>query len=109
LKPYKVFLTADAAMDLEEIYHYIQSIDSPARAEYVLKSIEKVLNRLTEAPCRGAWPRELRDLGIHDYREIFFKPYRLIYRVIADTVYIMLIADGRRDMQSLLEQRLLEG
>jgi len=46
-------------------------------------------------------------LGIHEYREVFFKPYRIVYRVCADTVYIHLIADGRRDMQTLLERRLL--
>jgi toxin ParE1/3/4 len=47
-------------------------------------------------------------LGIREYREVFFKPYRLIYRIIGNKVYIMLIVDGRRDMQSLLQRRLLE-
>jgi toxin ParE1/3/4 len=47
-------------------------------------------------------------LGIRDYRETFFKPYRIIYRVEGKRVYVYLIADGRRDMQSLLERRLLE-
>jgi toxin ParE1/3/4 len=107
LKPYKVFLTTDAAGDLEEIYSYIKRNDSPARAAYVLTCIEKAFSRLSETPERGAWLRELKELGIHDYREIFFKPYRLIYRIIEDEVYVMLIVDGRRDMQNLLEQRLL--
>ena len=53
-------------------------------------------------------PPELRALGIKQYREIFFKPYRLIYQVLDQRVYVMLIADGRRDMQALLERRLLE-
>jgi toxin ParE1/3/4 len=47
-------------------------------------------------------------LGIRDYREVFFKPYRVIYRVMGDTVYVLLIVDGRRDMQTLLQRRLLE-
>jgi toxin ParE1/3/4 len=38
---------------------------------------------------------------------IFFKPYRIIYRVIENNVYVLLIADGRRDMQTLLQRRLL--
>jgi toxin ParE1/3/4 len=42
-----------------------------------------------------------------EYRQTFFKAYRLIYRVIGRRVYAYLIADGRRDMQALLEQRLL--
>jgi toxin ParE1/3/4 len=46
-------------------------------------------------------------LGIREYRQTFFRPYRLIYRVMDRRVYIYLIADGRRNMQSLLARRLL--
>jgi toxin ParE1/3/4 len=38
---------------------------------------------------------------------VFFQPYRVIYRVIDVRVFIILIADGRRDLQSLLAGRLL--
>ena len=57
----------------------------------------------------GATRRELLDIGVRECREVFFKPYRTIYRVIGETVYVLVIADGRRDMRSLLERRLLEG
>ena len=63
---FMVFLTADAAGDLEELYQYIVR-----------------------------------------HREIFFKPYRVIYRVMRDAVYVLLIVDGRREMQALLQRRLL--
>jgi toxin ParE1/3/4 len=43
---------------------------------------------------------------MREYREIFFKPYRIIYRVLEHNVDVLLIADGRRDMQSLLQRRL---
>lgn len=42
-----------------------------------------------------------------EHRQTFFKPYRLIYRVIGKQVFIYLIADGQREMQSLLSRRLL--
>jgi toxin ParE1/3/4 len=57
---------------------------------------------------RGTYPKELLVLGIRDYREIVFKPYRMICQVINDKVHVMLIVDGRRDMQALLLRRLLE-
>ena len=63
----------------------------------------------SELPDRGNYPQELLALGIREYREIFFKPYRIIYRIMGKIIYVMLIADGRRDMQSLLERRLLGG
>lgn len=106
--PFAVFLTADAARDLEELYHYITLHDAPEKAEHVLKKIEETFSSLLQFPERGAYPKELLALGIRDYREIFFKPYRVIYRVMGNTVYVLLIVDGRRDMQTLLLRRLLE-
>jgi len=104
---FAVLLTADAARDLEDIYQYIAVHDAPGKADHILTNIEKVFGSLSESPERGVYPKELLALGIRDYREIFFKPYRVIYRVAGDVVHVLLIADGRRDMQTLLQQRLL--
>lgn len=46
---------------------------------------------------------------IREYRETFFKPYRIVYHIDDARVFISLIADGRRDMRSLLARRLLAG
>jgi len=72
-----------------------------------LARIETVLAGLSDSPERGAYPKKLLGLGIREYREIFFKPYRIIYRIVEKNVYIHLIVDGRRDMQTLLQMRLL--
>jgi len=106
--PFAVFLTNDAARDLNELYDYIVLHDAPQKADYVLGQIEAAFSRLSKFPERGAHPKELRALGILEYREIFFKPYRIIYRVMDKNVYVLLIADGRRDMQTLLQRRLLD-
>lgn len=63
---------------------------------------------MAENPERGSRPKELLALGIREYRQVFFKPYRAIYRVIGRRVYVYLVADGRRDMQTLLARRLFE-
>lgn len=52
-------------------------------------------------------PQELDVLGIREFHQILMPPYRLIYRVVGATVFILAIADGRRDMQTLLKHRLL--
>jgi toxin ParE1/3/4 len=105
----EVLLTEDAERDLEDIYEYIAEFDSPANANHVLDRLLEVIERLGTLPERGSQPRELRSVGIQEYRQTFFKPYRVIYRVIGDQVIILVIADGRRDMQSLLSRRLLAG
>lgn len=106
--PFAVLLTRDSERDLNELYDYIAVHDADRKADYVLERIEKTLSMLSEFPERGIYPEELLKLGIREYREIFFKPYRIIYRVMDKKVYVLLIADGRRVMQSLLQRRLLE-
>jgi toxin ParE1/3/4 len=103
-----VLLTDDAAHDLDALYDHIALHDAPEKADYVLEQIEKAFVSLSASPERGAYPKELLAVGIREYRELFFKPYRIIYRVIGNNVYVLLIADGRRDMQALLQRRLLE-
>lgn len=104
---YEVLLTAGAEQDLENIYDYIAESDSPAKADYVLARLLEAAKQLAAFPDRGSHPKELQALGIREYRQTFFKPYRVIYRVIGRQVFIYVIADGRRDMQSLLQRRLL--
>ena len=105
--PFEVYLTDDAARDLTELYDYIAAHDAPRKADYVLEQVEKAFLQLSAFPERGVNPKELLALGIREYREIFFKPYRIIYRIMGKKVYVLLIVDGRRDMEALLQRRLL--
>jgi toxin ParE1/3/4 len=104
---YEVLLTAGAELDLGFIYAYGRDFDSPIRAAQVLDRLVAAAESLATDPRRGSVPRELQALGIADYRQVFFKPYRVIYRIADQQVLIYLVADGRRDFQTLLAQRLL--
>lgn len=106
---FEVVLTEDAEHDLEDLHRYIATYDSLENADRVLERLLRVAENLAIDPERGSVPKELRSLGIKEYRQLFFKPYRVIYRVVDVRVVVYLIADGRRDMQSLLSRRLLGG
>jgi toxin ParE1/3/4 len=106
---FQVVLTEDAERDLDDIITYIAQYDSARNAEHVLGRILDIADSLTVEPTRGSTPKELRTLGDQEYRQVFFKPYRLIYRVVEQQVAIYFIADGRRDLQTLLARRLLGG
>ena len=93
--------------NLEELDTWIATHDTPERATNVIDSISETFQKLTELPERGRYPNVLSALGIHEFRGGFFKHYRIIYRVERRNVHIYLIADGRRDMQTLLSYRLL--
>jgi toxin ParE1/3/4 len=104
---YKVLLSRSAERDLEEIYNYIAENDTQGNADHVLDKLMEVAETLASFPERGSYPKELLALGIREYRQAHFKPYRVIYRVIGKQVLIYMIADGRRDMQTLLSRRML--
>ncbi len=102
-----VLLTQGAERDLEALQDYIAERDSEARAEHVVEKLVEVVEGLAHDPERGSHPRELLALGIKEYRQTAFKPYRVIYRVFERQVIVYLIVDGRRDMQAVLARRLL--
>lgn len=104
---FEVLLTEGAEQDLEAIHDHISEFDCVANANHVLGELMEVVESLSKVPERGSYPKELVGLGIKEYRQTFFKPYRVIYRVAGSQVIIYLIADGRRDMQSVLARRLL--
>jgi toxin ParE1/3/4 len=104
---FEVLLTEGAEQDLESIHDYIAEFDCVASADYVLDELMQVVKSLSKFPERGSYPKELVGLGIKEYRQTRFKPYRVIYRVTGSQVIIYVIADGRRDMQSVLARRLL--
>ena len=106
---YSVLLTEGAEQDLEGIYDYIAAFDDPAHADHVLDRLMATAEQLAVMPERGSYPKELAALGIKEFRQTAFKPYRVIYRVMGHQVVIQLIVDGRRDMASVLARRLLVG
>ena len=104
---YKVNIISTAEADLFEIYRYVYFNDSEDRAEKLfLKLHEKCLS-LQEYPTRGHELPEMYLLGIDDFLEITYKPYRIIYQIIDNVVFIHCVLDGRRDMQKLLHERLI--
>lgn len=105
--PYQVLFTEDAERDLEDLYRFLASRDGIETAERILGEIEHACLGLEDLPAKGNVPKELTGLGITDYRELHHKPWRMIYRIIGEDVIVYCVADGRRDMQSFLERRLL--
>jgi len=101
-----VNLTQEAEEDLLEIYKFVAVQDSFGNAENLFDNLFKRCVSLKDYPNRGHIPLELA--GVSDtYLEIHFKPYRIIYEVSGNNVFIHCVLDGRREMKKLLEERLL--
>ena len=103
----KVSLTNAAERDMQLICDYFIANQQENRVGHFLDQMEKVFRRISQAPEAGSWPNELMELGIRSYREIFSHPYRVIYFYENNTANIILIADARRDLDMLLQVRIM--
>ena len=99
-----VNITARAERDFADLYTKIQAEHSEAALKWY-RSFKQAVLSLEERPNRCALIRKRDSL-----RHLLYghKPhiYRVIYRVVNDHVTIYLIVDGRRDMQTVLAQRM---
>lgn len=107
MTPRHVVITEDAQRDLAALYDYVAANDSALQAERIMDRLLEMAASLARNAERGSHPRELVALGYREFRQIVLKPWRIVYGVEADQVVVYVIADGRRDMRSLLAQRLL--
>lgn len=105
--PIDVRLSADAERDLFEIWRYVEDNDSPEKADALLDKLEDACRSLQLSPNKGHVPKELRRIDISQFEEIHYKPYRILFERAERSILIHAILDGRRDMETLLRQRLL--
>ncbi|MDD5383733.1 MAG: type II toxin-antitoxin system RelE/ParE family toxin [Gallionella sp.] len=104
-KSYRVLWTHTAQQDLTEIVEYIAQ-DSVADALAILSKLETKAALLITLPNRGRIVPELLQTGISHYRELVSASWRIVYRVESRQVLIMAVLDSRRDLQTVLLNRL---
>jgi plasmid stabilization system protein ParE len=92
--------------DLTRIIEYIAA-DSPANAKKILKTIKSKSSELQQSPKRRRVLPELKEQGITQYNEIIIPPWRLIYRIASDSVYIVSIIDSKRNVEDMLLERFI--
>lgn len=106
-KKYKVIIDPLAKADLKDIFIYVSVNDRLESANKLLDGLESTIEKLKIYPDRGHIPPELRQTGIKNYLEIHYKPFRIIYEIDGNLVYIHSVIDGRRNIQEILNNRIL--
>lgn len=104
---FTVHLIEDAEKDLLDIYQYIAINDSVEQADRLLDHLEETVQKLETFPMRGHTPPELERIGVFDFKETHYKPFRIIYEIRKSEVFVHCVFDGRRDLQELLQNRVL--
>lgn len=102
-----VIILKPAKEDINDIFDYIFHNDSLENAEIIIFNIGEKIRSLSKMPERGHIPPELIMTGFSDFREIHYKPYRIIYQISGNKIYIQCVLDERRNISELLEKRFL--
>jgi toxin ParE1/3/4 len=105
-RPRRIVWSQAAAEDLEAIVAYI-ALRSPTDARGVLRRLRERAEALRTAPERGRTVPALARFGIRTFRELAVRPYRLLYRAEANSLVVLAVFDGRRDIEDVLFERLI--
>ena len=105
-KKYFIKWTAPARDDVNEIIDYISKTNINY-ATKILESIEKNVKKLDMFPERYRIVPELEKYGYLIYREIIVEYWKIIYKIENKFVYIMLIIDGRRNLEDILLKKMI--
>ena len=106
MKKCDVIWTDTAKKDLNEIIEYIAQ-DSIEIAIQKYEKIKETAEPLVLFPNQGRVIPELLKHNITKFKELIISPWRLMYKIENNVVYVMAVIDGRRNIEDILLQRLL--
>jgi plasmid stabilization system protein ParE len=98
--------TEVAVRDIERLAVRLDEA-APLRAERIIDRIISRAESLTTLSHRGRTPPELRPIADRTWLEVIESPWRILYRVVGNTVEIHAVLDGRRDLRDILLERML--
>lgn len=88
----RVHWTPEAKVQLVGIHSYIAQ-ESPLIAKQVVQRIASRCGQLAELPHSG---HKVRDFNREDIRELFSRPYRIIYRIKPEQIDTLTVMHYRR-------------
>ena len=97
----KIIWTDNALQDLEDIAEFIEK-DSQHYARVTIQGLYRHTKILYDQPKLG---RMVPEAGSENFRELIRGNYRIIYKLSADSVYILTIHHSSRD---LLQRSIFE-
>lgn len=104
---FKVVILDSAEQDLKELRAYILKNFSVETWRTTYAKIKEAIRNLQNFPQAGSIPDEIEKLNLTQYRQVVSYMNRVIYEVRQDVIYVHVVVDTRRDMNTLLTRRLL--
>ena len=103
-----VYILPDARDDLLGLQEYM--LDKWSEADW-LKAEDEIFDKLEQVNAghfNGTPVQELLSVGITDYLHVHTSHHKLVYRRVAQDIYVYWVAHHRQDFPTLLMKRLLK-
>ncbi|RPJ05443.1 MAG: type II toxin-antitoxin system RelE/ParE family toxin [Spirochaetaceae bacterium] len=104
-REYRVLLPKSAKRDIEEIVSFFAA-DRKEYAHDVYQGIKNKIDSLRHFPEKGRTVPELHRQKINAYRELLESYWRILYKIEKDTVIVLAVIDGRRNVLDILIEKL---
>ena len=105
LLPYRILPTARIGLD--ELRSYVVRSFGWETWRQTSAQLQDTIAQIRRFPESGHVPVELEGFGDDRFRQALSGKNRIIYQLRDETVFIHLIVDARRDLQSLLQRIVL--
>jgi toxin ParE1/3/4 len=106
---YKIFWSKDAGEEFTEILSWYKYTVGKNSAEKIYAKISSQIRKLKDMPGIGKQVQSLKDIGINDYRQIAQEHWVIYYRVEGQSIYIVSVIDGRRNLEEILYKKIIDG
>jgi toxin ParE1/3/4 len=92
----KIIWTNPAVEDLSEIFLFLEITINIDKAEEITTKLYRRVDDLLDFPEMGTIAYDRHDMK-SEYRYLVEKPYKIVYSVVNDIVYIEAVYDTRQD------------
>jgi len=103
----KVVILQSAETDLRDLKSYLVKNFGQAAWRESYTQVKKTISHIAAYPKLGGMPDELIALNLMQYRQALSGMNRVIYELRGDTAFVHVICDTRKDLQTLLMNRIL--
>jgi plasmid stabilization system protein ParE len=104
----KIFWTADAEESFNEILEYSMEKFGESRTQKLYEKIISKIDLLSSVSLKSKLSQDLKDIGINNIYELVESPWRIFYKIQNDKVIILLILDGRRNVEEVLISKVID-
>jgi toxin ParE1/3/4 len=106
---YKIIWSKDAGDEFAEIISWYKYTAGKNVAQRIYTKINSQIKKLKDFPGIRKQAQILKSVGAHDYRQIVQDNWIIYYRAKGQTINIISVIDGKRNLEEILYKKMIDG